>query len=254
LYSGDKPLTEIAMERLTTIARNSELGSGMQVALKDLEIRGAGNLLGGEQSGHIAEVGFDLYMRMVGEAVNEFKRGIVDGATEEFECKVEIPITAHLSTDYVPSDRLRLDLYRRLADAHGDLEVDAIQEELQDRFGALPEEAVRLLEIAKLRIRVKQFGIRDLAMQGKYLKIAPIKLSESRELRISRLYPGSIVKSVTNVLLVARPTTAAWQKRDYVEAGEIGDTSLLEWVSEVIAEVTGSTRPKPDRNLNQKEE
>ena len=252
LYSGDKPLTEIAMERLTTIARNSELGSGMQVALKDLEIRGAGNLLGGEQSGHIAEVGFDLYMRMVGEAVNEFKRGIVDGAVEEFECKVEIPITAHLSTDYVPSDRLRLDLYRRLADAHGDVEVDAIQEELQDRFGALPEEAVRLLEIAKLRIRVKQFGIRDLAMQGKYLKIAPIKLSESRELRISRLYHGSIVKSVTNVLLVARPTTAAWQKRDYVEAGEIGDTSLLEWVSEVIAEVTGSTRPKPERNLDQK--
>jgi transcription-repair coupling factor (superfamily II helicase) len=254
LYSGDKPLTEIAMERLTTIARNSELGSGMQVALKDLEIRGAGNLLGGEQSGHIAEVGFDLYMRMVGEAVNEFKRGIVDGAVEEFECKVEIPITAHLSTDYVPSDRLRLDLYRRLADAHGDVEVDAIQEELQDRFGALPEEAVRLLEIAKLRIRVKQFGIRDLAMQGKYLKIAPIKLSESRELRISRLYPGSIVKSVTNVLLVARPITAAWQKRDYVEAGEIGDTSLLEWVSEVIAEVTGSTRPKPERNLDPKEE
>ena len=81
-------------------------------------------------------------------------------------------------------------------------------------------------------------------MQGKYLKIAPIKLSESRELRISRLYPGSIVKSVTNVLLVARPTTAAWQKKDYVEAREIGDTSLLEWVSEVIAEVTGSPRPK----------
>jgi transcription-repair coupling factor (superfamily II helicase) len=244
LYSGDKPLTEIAMERLTTIARNSELGSGMQVALKDLEIRGAGNLLGGEQSGHIAEVGFDLYMRMVGEAVNEFKRGIVDGTPEEIECKVEIPITAHLSTEYVPSDRLRLDLYRRLADAHGDLEVDAIKEELQDRFGALPDEAERLLEIAKLRIRVKQFGIRDLAMQGKYLKIAPIKLSESRELRISRLYPGSIVKSVTNVLLVARPTTAAWQKKDYVEAREIGDTSLLEWVSEVIAEVTGSPRPK----------
>lgn len=244
LYSGDKPLTEIAMERLTTIARNSELGSGMQVALKDLEIRGAGNLLGGEQSGHIAEVGFDLYMRMVGEAVNEFKRGIVDSTPEEIECKVEIPITAHLSTEYVPSDRLRLDLYRRLADAHGNLEVDAIKEELQDRFGALPDEAERLLEIAKLRIRVKQFGIRDLAMQGKYLKIAPIKLSESRELRISRLYPGSIVKSVTNVLLVARPTTAAWQKKDYVEAREIGDTSLLEWVSEVIAEVTGSPRPK----------
>jgi transcription-repair coupling factor (superfamily II helicase) len=242
LYAGDRPLTEIALERLTTIARNTELGSGMQVALKDLEIRGAGNLLGGEQSGHIAEVGFDLYMRMVGEAVNEFKRGIVDGAEEEFECKVEIPITAHLSTDYVPSDRLRLDLYRRLADARDDLEVDSIQEELQDRFGELPDEAERLLEIAKLRIKVKKFGIRDLALQGKYLKIAPLKLSESRELRIARLYPGSIVKSATNTLLVARPTTAAWQKKEYSEGDEIGDTLLLEWVGEVVAEVTGSSK------------
>lgn len=244
LYSGDRPLSEIALERLTTIARNSELGSGMQVALKDLEIRGAGNLLGGEQSGHIAEVGFDLYMRMVGEAVNEFKRGIVDGAQEEIECKVEIPITAHLSTEYVPSDRLRLDLYRRLADARNDQDVDAIEEELDDRFGGLPEESKRLLEIAKLRIKVKNFGIRDLALQGKYLKVAPIKLSESRELRISRLYPGSIVKSVTNTLLIARPTTAAWEKKDYSEGVDIGDTALLEWVGEVIAEVTGSPKQK----------
>ena len=161
----------------------------------------------------------------------------------EFLGKVEIPITAHLSTDYVPSDRLRLDLYRRLADAHDDGEVDAIEEELADRFGPLPDESKRLLEIAKLRIKVKKFGIRDLALQGKYLKVAPIKLTESRELRISRLYPGSIVKSVTSTLLVARPTTAAWQKRDYSEGGEIGDTALLEWVSEVIAEVTGSPKP-----------
>lgn len=242
LYSGDKPLTEIALERLTTIARNSELGSGMQVALKDLEIRGAGNLLGGEQSGHIAEVGFDLYMRMVGEAVTEFKRGIVDGVTEEFECKVEIPVTAHLSTEYVPSDRLRLDLYRRLADAKENGEIDLIKEELQDRFGELPIETERLLEIAKLRIKVRSAGIRDLAIQGKYLKIAPIKLSESRELRISRIYPGSIVKSVTNTLLVARPAVAAWEEQDYSDDGEIGDTALLDWVNEVIAEVTNSSK------------
>jgi transcription-repair coupling factor (superfamily II helicase) len=242
LYSGDKPLTEVALERLTTIARNSELGSGMQVALKDLEIRGAGNLLGGEQSGHIAEVGFDLYMRMVGEAVTEFKRGIVDGEAEEFECKVEIPVTAHISTEYVPSDRLRLDLYRRLADAKEYGEIDSIKEELQDRFGDLPTETQRLMEIAKLRIKVRSAGIRDLAIQGKYLKIAPMKLSESRELRISRIYPGSIVKSVTNTLLVARPAVAAWEQPDYSDDGEIGDTALLDWVNEVIAEVTDSSK------------
>lgn len=248
LYPEDQPLSEVAMERLSTIARNAELGSGMQVALKDLEIRGAGNLLGGEQSGHIAEVGFDLYMRMVGEAVTEFKRGIVNGVTdgvaEESDCKVEIPVTAHLSTEYVPSDRLRLDLYRRLADAKNDANIDGIAEELLDRFGQLPEETRRLLDIAKLRIKVKSFGIRDLALQGKFLKIAPIKLSESRELRIQRLYPGSILKSVTNTLLVARPAPAAWTRADYSDSGSIGDTALLEWVREAIAEVTSSTKEK----------
>ena len=240
LYPGDKPLTEIAMERLTTIARNSELGAGMQVALKDLEIRGAGNLLGGEQSGHIAEVGFDLYMRMVGEAVNEFKRGFVEGGEIERECKVEIPVTAHLSTEYVPSDRLRLDLYRRLADAKGDGDIDSISEELVDRFGALPDETNRLIEIAKLRIKVKAVGIQDLAVQGKYLKISPIKLTESRQMRLQRLYPGSIVKSVTETVMIARPQSAAWEEADYQEDGAIGDTALLGWVSEALAEVIGT--------------
>ena len=116
LYSPDKPLTEVAHDRLQTIATNTDLGSGMQVALKDLEIRGAGNMLGGEQSGHIAEVGFDLYMRMVGEAVEDYKTGYVDVNPRIKECKVELPITAHLPVEYVPSERLRLDLYRRMAD------------------------------------------------------------------------------------------------------------------------------------------
>lgn len=240
LYPGDRPLTEIALERLNTIALNNELGSGMRVALKDLEIRGAGNLLGGEQSGHIADVGFDLYMRMVGEAVSEFKRGLIDDGNPEIECKVELPVTAHLSTDYVPSDRLRLDIYRRLADAREFSEIDAIAEELQDRFGALPDEAMRLLEIAKLRIVAKGIGISDLAIQGRHLKIAPMALSESQQLRITRLYPGSIIKSVTNVLLVARPTLAAWSEA----SAEVGDTSLLDWVNQVLKEVAEPKREK----------
>ena len=96
LYEADKPLTEVAIDRLNTIATNTDLGAGMQVALKDLEIRGAGNLLGGEQSGHIADVGFDLYMRMVGEAVNDYKTGIVETEEISHECKIEIPVDAHL--------------------------------------------------------------------------------------------------------------------------------------------------------------
>jgi transcription-repair coupling factor (superfamily II helicase) len=231
LYPADKPLSELALDRLTTIAKNTELGAGMQVALKDLEIRGAGNLLGGEQSGHIADVGFDLYMRMVGDAVNEYKRGVIDGVEENVDCKVELPITAHLSPDYVPSDRLRLDLYRRLADARESSAIDAIRDELIDRFGELPPEAERLVRVARLRNYLRTQGITDFAVQGKFVKIAPLAPSESLQMKIQRLYPGSIVKSVTKVVMIARPQTAAWQVGD--SSDEIGDTSLLDWASEL---------------------
>lgn len=229
LYPADKPLSELALDRLTTIAKNTELGAGMQVALKDLEIRGAGNLLGGEQSGHIADVGFDLYMRMVGEAVNDYKRGVIDGVEDIQECKVELPITAHLSAEYVPADRLRLDLYRRLADAKDDAAINSIREELQDRFGPLPHEAQALLRIAQLRTYVKGHGITDFAVQGRFVKVAPFAPTESMELKINRLYPGSIVKSVTKVVLISRPQSAAWES----ESDEIGDTSLLDWAFEL---------------------
>ena len=231
LYPADKPLTELALDRLTTIAKNTELGAGMQVALKDLEIRGAGNLLGGEQSGHIADVGFDLYMRMVGDAVNEYKRGVIDGVEENIDCKVELPITAHLSAEYVPSDRLRLDLYRRLADARELSDIDAIRDELLDRFGPLPAEAERLVRVARLRNFVKSRGITDFAVQGKFVKVAPLAPTESLEMKINRLYPGSIVKSVTKVVMIARPQIAAWEQGDSGE--EIGDTSLLDWAQEL---------------------
>ena len=240
LYPGDRPLSEVALDRLSTIARNTELGSGMQVALKDLEIRGAGNLLGGEQSGHIAEVGFDLYMRMVGDAVTEYKQGIVDGAEIEHECKVEIPISAHLSSDYVPSDRLRLDLYRRLADAHRAKDVEEIREELEDRFGDLPQEALELLRIALLRTYLKSHQIRDLSLQGKFLKVAPVNLTESKELRLMRLYPGSIVKTATSTVLIARPKEAAWSRNEVSESEQIRDTALLDWVIEAVESVLES--------------
>nr|MDT0667588.1 TRCF domain-containing protein [Micromonospora sp. DSM 115978] len=135
LYPPDRPLTETAHDRLATIAQHNDLGAGMAVAMKDLEIRGAGNLLGGEQSGHIAAVGFDMYVRMVGEAVADFK-----GQPEQPpEVKVELPVDASLPHDYVPSERLRLDAYRRLASATTDEAIAEVRDELVDRFGALPE-------------------------------------------------------------------------------------------------------------------
>ena len=153
LYPPEKPLTETAHERLATLAQHSDLGGGMAIAMKDLEIRGAGNLLGGEQSGHIADVGFDLYVRLVGEAVAEF-RG--DGGEPELnEVRIELPVDAHLPHDYIPSERLRLEMYKRLAEVRTDEDVDLIDEELVDRYGEPPVEVVSLLLVARFRARAR---------------------------------------------------------------------------------------------------
>jgi transcription-repair coupling factor (superfamily II helicase) len=237
LFPSDKPLTEVALDRLKTIATNTELGSGMRVALKDLEIRGAGNLLGGEQSGHIADVGFDLYMRMVGEAVQDYKSGIIEGEEVNHECKIELPINAHLSEKYVPGERLRLDLYRRLADVRTPEDVEAIRAELLDRFGELPTEAIALLEVAQLRAFAKSLGVREVVLAGKYIRISPMTLAESKQLRLGRLYPSSLYKSQSSTVMVTIPTAKAWAPGSQKTA-EMGDTSLLAFVTQALTELT----------------
>ena len=236
LYPADQPLSELAHDRLTTIAANTELGSGMRVALKDLEIRGAGNLLGGEQSGHIADVGFDLYMRMVGEAVQDYKTGIIETEEKPSECKVELPVNAHLSSEYVPGERLRLDLYRRLADVKNPEDVEAIHAELVDRFGDLPDEALALLAVAQLRAQAKLVKLTEVVVQGKFLRLAPLTLPESKQLRLSRLYPGSLYKPAMSTVLVALPKSPAWNPSQNMP--EIVDTSLLAWVVEAVNQLS----------------
>ena len=236
LYSADEPLSELAHERLTTIATNTDLGSGMRVALKDLEIRGAGNLLGGEQSGHIADVGFDLYMRMVGEAVQEYKTGIIETEEKISECKVELPINAHLSSEYVPGERLRLDLYRRLADVKSPTDVSCIGAELLDRVGEVPEEAKALLGVAALRAQAKAVKLTEVVVQGKFLRLAPLVLPESRQLRLTRLYPGSLYKGAASTVLVALPKAASWNPSQ--NAPVVVDTSLLAWVVEAVTQLS----------------
>lgn len=236
LFPRDKPLTEVAIDRLNTIATNTDLGAGIQVALKDLEIRGAGNLLGGEQSGHIAEVGFDLYMRMVGEAVNDYKTGLIETEEISHECKLEIPVDAHLPETYVDSERLRLDIYRRLADVKDPLEIKPIEEELIDRFGPMPDVVIALIQVATLRASARKLGIKEMIQQGKNLKISPIKLPESKQLKMMRLYHGSRYKSGTNVALVALPA------QDWSPLGDkpkLRDTSVIAWATSVLQELTG---------------
>ncbi len=228
LYPADKPLTETAHERLATLAQHSDLGGGMAIAMKDLEIRGAGNLLGGEQSGHIADVGFDLYVRLVGEAVAEFKG---DASAEEPEVRIELPIDAHLPHDYVPSERLRLEMYKRLAEVRSDEDVAAIREELDDRYGEPPAPVTSLLEVARLRARARKAGLTDITLQGKYVRFAPVELPDSGKVRLDRLYPRSILKAGVRTMLVPRPVPKT------VGGPPIRDEELLAWVRQVVDSV-----------------
>jgi transcription-repair coupling factor (superfamily II helicase) len=224
LYPPEKPLTETAHDRLATIAQHSELGGGMAVAMKDLEIRGAGNLLGGEQSGHIADVGFDLYVRLVGEAVAEFR----GDAEPEREVKIELPIEAHLPHEYVGSERLRLEMYKRLADVRSLADVDEIRVELVDRYGEPPEAVDVLLDVARLRVRVRDAGLTEVTAAGPNVRFAPLKLADSAQMRLQRVYPRSTYKVAAEVALVPRPKTAP------VGGKPLVGRDLLSWTRTVI--------------------
>src|SRR5450759_2650138 len=228
LYPPERPLTEMAHDRLSTIAAHTDLGSGMQVALKDLEIRGAGNLLGGEQSGHIAGVGFDLYVRMVGEAVASF-RGERDQETSDVT--IELPVDAHIPHDYVAHERLRLEAYRKIAAATSDADLEAIRAELTDRYGAPPEPVGQLLDVAAFRLVARAAGLTDVTAQGRYIRFAPVELPESAQLRLKRLFPGSLLKPAVRTILVPFPKTSR------IGGTPLRGNAVLGWASELILAV-----------------
>jgi len=227
LYPPEKPLTETAHDRLATIAANTDLGSGMAVAMKDLEIRGAGNLLGGEQSGHIADVGFDLYVRLVGEAVAEYRQGGSGEAEVLGDIKVEIPIDAHIPHEYVAEERLRLEAYKRLAASVTEQDVVGVEEELLDRYGQIPEPVANLLAVARFRLQARRVGVTEIVAQGNFIRLTPVELLDSRAMRLSRLYPGSLIKPATRTILVPRPMTAR------VGGQPVRDTALLDWLRDL---------------------
>ena len=237
LYPPEKPLTETAHERLATIAQHTEMGAGMYVAMKDLEIRGAGNLLGGEQSGHIAGVGFDLYIRMVGEAVADYRTSLEGGAEEEaapLEVKIELPVDAHVPHDYAPGERLRLQAYRAIASANSEEDITAVREELNDRYGKLPEPVENLLLVAGLRMLARSCGVTDITLQGNNIRFSPVELRESQELRLRRVYKGALIKPAQHQVLVPRP------KPGGIGGKPLVGRELLAWVGEFLTTIPGS--------------
>ncbi|WP_344449951.1 transcription-repair coupling factor [Actinocorallia aurantiaca] len=228
LYPPENPLSETAHERLATIAQHTEIGAGMFVAMKDLEIRGAGNILGAEQSGHVAGVGFDLYVRMVGEAVRELKS---EPERTMPETKVELPVDAHIPHEYVPGERLRLEAYRRIAGIASDDEIPEVLEELKDRFGAPPVPVLSLLEVARFRSRARRAGLTEVVLQGNFVRFAKAGgedriLPESRQVRMQRLYPKSLMKP--GQILVPTPKTAPLGGRP------LRDGEMLRWATELV--------------------
>jgi len=235
LYPPDKPLTEQAHERLATIAQHTELGAGMYVAMKDLEIRGAGNLLGGEQSGHIEGVGFDLYVRMVGEAVQAFKG---EKPEEEIDFKIDLPVDAHLPHDYIAVERLRLEMYRKLAEARSAEQLDAIVAELTDRYGEPPEPVRNLVAIARFRLVMRAHGITDVSVQGRHVRFSPMPLPDSKQLRLKRYHPDAVYKAAIDQVSVPRPTTRR------VGGEPLRDQALLEWCEQLVRDILDSPAQK----------
>lgn len=202
LYPGDREMTETSHARLTAIGQLTDLGSGLQIALRDLEIRGAGNLLGGEQSGHIAAVGFDLYVRLLGEAIAEAK-----GKPQEQkpEVKIDLPLDAHLPEEWIPREGLRLDAYRRIASAMTEQDLTDVRAELHDRYGPLPAQAESLLDVARIRMLVGPRGARTVHGASDTIRIEPLPLEEWEQVRAKRIIHGAIFKAATFTLIIPQP-------------------------------------------------
>ncbi|MHB2252537.1 transcription-repair coupling factor [Corynebacterium aurimucosum] len=235
LYPKGATLTETSYDRLATIAQNNDLGAGMAVAMKDLEMRGAGNVLGAEQSGHIAGVGFDLYVRLVGEAVETFKalaRGETPVVTDEGpkEIRIDLPVDAHIPESYINSERLRLEVYRKLAASKDNADLGHVVEEMQDRYGPVPEPVERLLAVARLRHQARRAGVSDITVQGTRIKVHPVELADSKQVRLKRLFPGSNYRAAAKAIQLNFPKAGR-----NVTDPKLRDIELLQWVADFLA-------------------
>lgn len=222
LYDPELPMGELAHDRLATLAATTDLGGGTRIAMKDLEMRGAGNMLGAEQAGHIQGVGFDLYLRMVGEAIALFRD---DVAPQQTELRLEIPVDARLPVDYIDSERLRLEMYQKLSGASSpnasDEAIDELVAEITDRYGTPPTPVETLMEVTRLRSAAMKAGLSELIVIGTNLRLVGKPLPDSLQVRLTRLYPQSKYIAPMCVVLIPLPA-------------EYTDGALTTWVGGVV--------------------
>jgi transcription-repair coupling factor (superfamily II helicase) len=200
LYDSARALTEEAAQRLSALSDYTELGAGFKIAMRDLEIRGAGNLLGDEQSGHVAALGFELYMQMLDEAVGEAERAAGSaGAAGDAELadpvRLDVNVDAYVPADYIPYEQAKIDVHRRVAAAVEVAEVERLREELEDRFGPVPEPLENLLALQRARIKFGQAGARTVSFHGDRLAVVPIQLDSRRAKRLREELPEALYES-----------------------------------------------------------
>ncbi len=221
LYRRRERLSDVARRRLQAIFNASELGAGFQIALADLEIRGAGNILGAEQSGHIAAVGFDLYTRLLTDAVEEEKAALEERQprTPQPAAIVDLPVDAYLPDDYVPSEPQKLEFYRRLARARSEDEVTAAADDLADRYGDPPAPVARLVEVARVRLLAERAGIASVAREERELvlrfppdwaRAAVVRALQGEGWGAAGLRPGGVRIAATQVRIRLAPGSDPW--------------------------------------------
>jgi transcription-repair coupling factor (superfamily II helicase) len=204
LYPSAAALTPEAAQRLSALSDYTELGAGFKIAMRDLEIRGAGNLLGDEQSGHVAALGFELYMQMLDEAVGASADG--DGASAEWEpVRLDVNVDAYVPADYIPYEHAKVDVHRRIAAAREVGELRELRDELADRFGPVPESLDNLISLQEARLKLGQVGARAVTFRGDRLAVAPLELDSARAKRVREEIPGAIYESGRSQLLVRVP-------------------------------------------------
>lgn len=228
LYDPSKPMTQQAHDRLATIAQYTALGSGFDVAMKDLELRGTGNLLGNAQSGHIEGVGFDLYVRMVCEAVEKYKE---PEHKETVSTSIDLPVEASIPVDYIDSDKLRLEAYRKLASANNNKDLQELRDELLDRFGEPPEAFSILCDVARLRFKARDLGITQISSQGKSVRVIGLDPKESLWMRLQRIYRGVKYRPLTHTLIIPSPFESS------LGTSAMSEREILDWVRQLLEDL-----------------